>query len=668
MNIYNNLAELPKFKNAVLTIGSFDGVHSGHQKIIEQLNELARSIDGESVLITFHPHPRFILYPNDDSLKLLSTIDEKLFLLEKYGIDNVVVVPFDKDFSNQNPESYIQDFLIDKFNPAYIVIGYDHKFGKDRKGNIKYLQVFGERKGFKIVEIVKQEIDDITISSTKIRFAIENGNVTTARLLLNYFYAMSGIVVRGEGVGKSLGYPTANIKISSSHKLIPPQGIYAVYVHVQSQRYEGMLYIGNRPTINNLAKQSIEVNIFNFNKDIYDSELKVEFVDFIREDIRFDSLEELKLQLYKDKISTQKILTEFQNNDSTELRSKIENTPTVAVVILNYNGEKYLEKFLPALLKTSYKNLEIIVADNASTDDSLSFLKKNYPQLQVIRMSKNYGFAGGYNQCLKHVEADYYVLLNSDIEVTPDWIQAIIEQMEADPKIGACQPKIISYQNKNHFEYAGAAGGWIDGMGIPFCKGRIFDVVEKDTGQYDQVEEIFWASGAAFFIRSKLFHSLEGFDADFFAHVEEIDLCWRIKRAGYKVLSVPQSIVYHLGGGTLNYDNPQKTYLNFRNSLFMLLKNESKAKLFWLIPTRLLVDGLAVILFLWKGKFQHIQSIIQAHWSFFGSFRQTLSKRSFYNELIQKTSISPQINEKGILKGSIIWKYYVLQKRYFTQL
>lgn len=668
MNVYNNLANLPQFKNAVLTIGSFDGVHSGHQKIIERLKELAKAIDGESILITFHPHPRHVIYPNDDSLKLLSTIEEKVQLLEKYGIDNVVIVPFNKEFSSQSPETYIQSFLIDKFNPACIVIGYDHKFGKDRKGDIAYLRKFSTQQGFEIVEIAKQEVEDIAVSSTKVRTAVENGEMQTAKLLLNHFYSLSGTVVRGAGIGKELGYPTANIHVGDRHKLIPPEGIYAVYTYHQQKRYDGMLYIGDRPTVDKKTNITIEVNIFDFDQDIYEEIITVEFVDFIRHDVKFDSLEGLKDQLRKDKISTETILQAYSTVATTSVSEVVKKLPSVSVVILNYNGLEYLQKFLPTLLKTSYENLEIIIADNGSTDTSLDFLKKQYPDLQVIRMGKNYGFAGGYNQCLKHIEADYYVLLNSDVEVSPNWIQPVIEQMERDASIGACQPKIISYQDKSVFEYAGGAGGWIDAMGIPFCKGRIFDVLEKDQGQYDQIEEIFWASGAAFFIRAQLFHDLDGFDADFFAHVEEIDLCWRIKRAGYKVMTVPSSTVYHFGGGTLNYNNPKKTYLNFRNSLFMLLKNEPFQKLLWVIPTRLIVDGMAGVLFLFSGKFRHIQSIVQAHWSFFRHFQHTLKKRKFYDELIQKTRIAPQENRTGILAGSIIWKYYALRKKYFTQL
>jgi GT2 family glycosyltransferase len=240
--------------------------------------------------------------------------------------------------------------------------------------------------------------------------------------------------------------------------------------------------------------------------------------------------------------------------------------------------------------------------------------------------------------------------------------------MEADPAIGVCQPKVLAFNDKKVFEHAGACGGMMDHWGYPFCRGRIFDTVEKDTGQYDQVEEIFWASGAAMFIRADLFHKLGGFDEDYYAHHEEIDLCWRIKRAGYKVMVQPKSVVYHLGGGTLDYQNPQKTYLNFRNSLFNIVKNEPPAKLYWLIPLRLILDGLAGFLFLLKGQFTNISAILKAHFSFYKSYSKYVKKRAFYDDLIEKNSISIQPNKQGVFKGSIIWNYYVLRKKYFKNL
>ncbi|MEM8907985.1 MAG: bifunctional riboflavin kinase/FAD synthetase [Bacteroidota bacterium] len=301
MNVYNNLAELPKFQNAVLTIGSFDGVHSGHQKIIEQVRALARKIKGESILITFHPHPRLFLYPDDHSLKLLNTIDEKAQLMDYYGIDHLVVIPFTKAFSQQSPEAYIEDFLMAKFNPAHIVIGYDHHFGLHRKGNIHLLRTYEAKGHFQILEIEKQEVDHIAVSSSKIRQAVQQGAVKTAAQLLGHPYSLSGTVVHGQRIGNTIGFPTANLEHNHQHKLIPPFGIYAVQVIHQHQRYGGMLYIGDRPTLEEHTNLTIEVNIFDFNKNIYGDKLKVEFIDYIRADMRFDGLDKLALKLGRDR-------------------------------------------------------------------------------------------------------------------------------------------------------------------------------------------------------------------------------------------------------------------------------------------------------------------------------------------------------------------------------
>ena len=245
----------------------------------------------------------------------------------------------------------------------------------------------------------------------------------------------------------------------------------------------------------------------------------------------------------------------------------------VAVVILNWNGKSFLEKFLPSVFACNSSYAEIIVADNASTDDSVSFLKSKYPQIKIIQNSSNGGFAKGYNDALKLVEAEYYVLLNSDVEVTPNWIDSVIQLMDTDKSIAACQPKIRAFDDKKSFEYAGAGGGFIDKYGYPFCRGRILDTLEEDKGQYNDVREVFWATGACLFVRSECYHKVNGFDEDFFAHMEEIDLCWRLKNLGYKIMYSPNSTVFHVGGGTLNKTSPKKTYLNFRNNLILLCKN-----------------------------------------------------------------------------------------------
>jgi len=669
MNVYNSLSDLPDFQNAVLTIGSFDGVHAGHQKILERINQLAQKNDGKSIVITFHPHPRQVIYPNDKSLRLLNSIDEKVSLFEKYGVDNVVVVPFTIEFSQQSADEYIQKFLLEKFNPKYIVIGYDHKFGLNRQGDIHYLKWYSKEKEFEVVEISRHDIQNIGISSTKIRNFLLAGEVSQANHLLNHPYSISGTVVRGQGIGKGLGYPTANIKIKNSFKLIPLGGIYAVQVIYRDQRYGGMLYIGDRPTLKEYDNQTIEINIFDFHKDIYGEKLTIEFVEHIRGDEKFENLAGLKDQLAKDKMASLAILAKKESS-KVELKTfkKKSTLASVAIVILNYNGVDFLKKFLPSVLKSDYENLSVHVADNGSSDTSIALLKTTFPKVEVIDLEDNHGFAKGYNLALDQVDADYMVLLNSDVEVTQNWINPIIELMERDKTIGACQPKIKSYHAKEYFEYAGASGGWMDRLGYPFCRGRIFDKLEKDHGQYNTTSEIFWASGAAFFVRGKLFKALGGFDPDYFAHAEEIDLCWRIKRAGFKIMVRPRSVVYHVGGGTLDYQNPRKTYLNFRNTLFTILKNEPKRKLFWLIPTRLILDGIAGGLFLVQGKFSHIKAILQAHLSFYQSFSSMVKKRKMYNEKIQKISISNTPNKVGIYQGSMVWQYYIKQVKFFKNL
>ena len=288
-------------------------------------------------------------------------------------------------------------------------------------------------------------------------------------------------------------------------------------------------------------------------------------------------------------------------------------TPSVAIVILNWNGRKFLEKFLPSVIASVYEHKKIIIADNASTDDSIQFLRENYPQISIIQNKTNLGFAAGYNAALKQVEADYYVLLNSDVEVTPNWIAPVIDLMESDKMIAACQPKILSYLNKDMFEYAGASGGWLDKFGYPFMRGRVFDDCEKDTGQYDDVQPCFWASGAALFVRSSVYHELGGLDEFFFAHQEEIDFCWRLQLAEYKVYVQPASVVYHVGGGTLPKGSSRKTFLNFRNNLVMLSKNLPITTALWKIPVRLLLDALSAWRGLLSGDRGYFIAICKAH-------------------------------------------------------
>lgn len=322
---------------------------------------------------------------------------------------------------------------------------------------------------------------------------------------------------------------------------------------------------------------------------------------------------------------------------------------SVAIVILNWNGKKYLEKFLPSVLEYS-SNAKIIVADNASDDDSLQFLQNNYPTIQIIINESNGGFAKGYNDALKQVDAKYYLLLNSDIEVTKGWLEPLVEAMN-DPGVAGCQPKVLSYQNKSLFEHAGASGGYLDRNYFPFCRGRIFDKFEYDEGQYDGITEVFWATGAALMIRSELFHLVGGFDEAFFAHMEEIDLCWRLKKYGYSFLVVPKSHIYHVGGGTLPYLSPQKSYLNFRNSLFMIVKNHD-GNLFFKMLHRLILDGVAGVRFFIRGEWKHLRSILSAHYAMYKRLPILLGQR----REISKTNAN--FNPVGIYRGSILWARY----------
>ena len=290
----------------------------------------------------------------------------------------------------------------------------------------------------------------------------------------------------------------------------------------------------------------------------------------------------------------------------------------VAVVILNYNGKKFLEEFLPMVIANTDPDLaEIVVADNASTDGSLAFMKEHFPDIRLIVNESNGGFATGYNLALRQIEAQYYVLLNSDIEVAPHWIEPVIDLMDSDPQIAACQPKILSFYDRDKFEYAGASGGFIDRYGYPFCRGRVFQHIETDQGQYDDVCEVFWATGACMFVRADLYLNHGGLDDSFFAHMEEIDFCWRMKNLGYKIFCCPQSKVYHIGGGTLPKSSARKTYLNFRNNLSLLFKNLPDGNVFWTLAYRILLDWVAAVKFLFGGGLADCWAVARAHFAFY---------------------------------------------------
>ena len=336
--------------------------------------------------------------------------------------------------------------------------------------------------------------------------------------------------------------------------------------------------------------------------------------------------------------------------------------PLVAVVILNFNGKKLLQQFIPSIIQHS-EDAQIYLADNASTDDSVLFIKKEFPQVNCIELENNYGFAQGYNEALKKVKADYFILINSDVEVTQNWIEPVIKLLEGDKTIAACQPKILSYSQRDSFEYAGACGGFIDKYGYPFCRGRIFNELEKDTGQYNDLREVFWATGACLFVRAAVFNELGGFDGKYFAHMEEIDLCWRMKNTGHKIMAVPSSVVYHLGGGTLHKLSPRKTFLNFRNNLITLTKNYPTGNWFFILLARLFLDGVAGIKFMLEGRPLHTWAVTRAHFAYYFSLGKTLAQRK---EIKSRPDYKPSL--KQIYNGNTVVEFYLKKIKVFSGL
>jgi GT2 family glycosyltransferase len=330
-------------------------------------------------------------------------------------------------------------------------------------------------------------------------------------------------------------------------------------------------------------------------------------------------------------------------------------TPVVAIVILNYNGRHYLEKFLPNVLAHS-AGYEVWVADNASTDLSMSWLNDQYPAVRTISVNENKGYAGGYNEALSQIDAKYYILLNSDIEVTANWISPVVTFMESDDRIAASQPKILAYDLPTHFEYAGAAGGFMDYLGYPFCRGRIFDTREEDLGQYNDETDVFWATGACLFVRAEAFHQAGGFDACFFAHMEEIDLCWRLQNLGHRITYCGKSTVYHVGGGTLHKSNPKKTFLNYRNNLIMLFKNLPKGRRWKTIFFRIVLDGISSVRFVVAGAWPDVFAIIRAHFAFYAMIPKLTKEKS-------RTAYRAPLYFR-----SVVWEYFVLRKHRFSQL
>lgn len=340
----------------------------------------------------------------------------------------------------------------------------------------------------------------------------------------------------------------------------------------------------------------------------------------------------------------------------------IECHTDTAVVILSYNGTKWHELFLPLIVAEAGKEYDVVVADNASTDDTLQYVQENFPSVKTLQIAVNHGFANGYYEALKRVKAKYYVLLSADFEVTQGWFAPLHQAMERDQRLAACQPRIRYWRDREFFEYAGAGGGFMDKYGYLFCRGRVFFDIEKDHGQYNDNIEVFWASGGCFMVRADLYHQLGGLDHDLYAHMEEVDLCWRLKNAGYKIGYIAQSLVYHVGGSVISYGSTQKLYYNFRNNLILLIKNEKGHKLLWLFPFRLVLDGIAGLRLLLTGNFKQTITIIKAHLHVYRQMGKWLARRRENQKMIVVR------NEEGIYRRSIVWDYFLLRRKKFTDL
>jgi len=335
----------------------------------------------------------------------------------------------------------------------------------------------------------------------------------------------------------------------------------------------------------------------------------------------------------------------------------------VAIVILNYNGVHFLRKFLPGVcLFSDHPNDAVFVVDNGSSDDSVSYVKSEFPKINLIEFTANYGFAQGYYKALRQIAAKYYVLLNSDVEVTKNWLEPMAKAMDADPGLGACMPKMLDFNNRAYFEYAGAAGGFIDILGYPFCRGRLLNSVEKDMGQYEDAMDIFWASGACMFLRASAYERAGGLDGDFFAHMEEIDLCWRLRKLGFGIRVVPASTVYHVGGGTLPNNNPHKLYLNYRNNLYLLFKNLRVIQIVPLLIARMSLDGMSALVYLFTGSYSFFMAVLRAHGSFYQNIPALVRKRSILRVAIGRAKVN------GIYPGSILFEFFVRKNRVFSKL
>jgi len=659
--IYLGKASLPEFRKPVVAIGAFDGFHQGHQKLLTRLLDSAHELGGQSILLTFHPHPRLILDPADRQFCLLSTPDEKISLLEQTGLDFLVIAPFDYSFSMMLPGEYVEEFLIAKFKPFKIIAGEDHRFGRNGTGDGKVLTEYALQGHFLFEEVGHQQHKGAPVSSTRIRNLILASRIEEANELLGRSYSFKGSVIAGDRVGRELGYRTANLTRYGDSKLLPPNGSYAAFCRLGGSTYEAMLYIGMRETVSpGSIQRSVEVHILDFNQDVYGQEMIVELVSFLRADMVFQSKAELVKNIRLDEKNTRRALLKER------LRTNV-SSPRVALVLLNYNGQKLLEKFLPGLCKNTPSGCKLYVIDNGSSDNSVVYLQHYFPEITVIKLLNNYGFASGYNKGIAQIDADYFALINSDVDVTSDWITPLMDIMRKDPLVFAIQPKIKALNAPDQFEYAGGAGGFVDLLRYPFCRGRIIDFIEMDQGQYDGTDEVFWASGAAMIVKGVVYKALGGFDDDYFAHQEEIDLCWRMKRLGGKILACSDSEVFHLGGGTLDYDHPRKVYLNFRNNLSTLFKNEHWPNLLYIIPMRLVLDMLIAVSYLLKGRWQVFYKIVHAYVLAIINTLYLVHKKNQTDQLIAELRLGP-FRTKGILQSSIFLQFYIAGNKIFSKI
>ena len=500
-------------------------------------------------------------------------------MLKETGLHHLIIIPFTVEFSQIDPYDYVEKVLIDKISVHHLIIGYDHKFGLNRKGNLDLLYLFADKGAFTVEEIPEQEVDEKHVSSTAIRKSILKGDMQNANRLLKVPFHLTGKVLHGQKVARALGYPTANCDIDSKLKIIPASGTYAATAICDGVSYKGMLYIGISETLSKQKKMSIEINLFaHIPQPLYDKTILISPLHRIRGDEKFKSKAELLYHIDADKIECELF---FALAHSKHI---------VTSAVLNYNGQNHLSTFFPSLIKLINKDHKLLLIDNASTDNSISIVKTMSQDVDIIYLDKNLGFANGYTATMNQVRSKYVAIVNSDVEVTKNWLKPIIDILEKDHSVVAVQPKILAYKNKGQFEYAGAAGGMLDLLGYPFCRGRILEHTEADVGQYETEIEVAWTSGAAMVTRVDAFRQAGGFDPDFFAHMEEIDLCWRWRNAGFKLKYSPKSIVYHLGGGTLAYKSPKKAYLNLRNNYWMVIKNEPLIALLWKLSFRIIFD------------------------------------------------------------------------------